>query len=188
MDSLGPAKPDGRVFWGYSLAYRLSEDPVYWSMARQIMVAMGYGDPGEPDGPGHTLVLGEELVREMERQTGEDDWREPVYGLYAVLELYQATGSCRCWSWRWGSATDWRRSRRRPGLFPRGQRLWARTGDEVPLALLHLTATLAGNRDQLPRASIDSATFHVRYSGDLEPHQRKPGDARTTDCRVFYGQ
>jgi pectate lyase len=188
LDSLGPAKPDGRVFWGYSLAYRLSEDPVHWSMARQIMVAMGYGDPGEPDGVEHSLVLGEALAQEMQRQTARDDWREPVYGLYAILDLYQATGKLALLELAVGIGQGLAASQTETGLFARGDRLWARTGDEVPLALLHLAATLAGNREALPQASIDSATFHVRYSGELDLHQRKPGDARTTDCRVFYGR
>ncbi len=188
IDSLGPAEPDGRVFWGYSLAYRLSEDPIHWSMARQIMMAMGYGDPGQPDGEEHSLVLGDSLVLEMKRQTERDDWREPIYGLYAVLDLYQATGKSALLELAVGVGEGLAASQTETGLFPRGNRAWARTGDEAPLALLHLAATLAGNRDQLPRASIDSATFHVRYSGPLEPHQQKPGDARTTDCRVFYGR
>ncbi len=188
QDSLGPTPPDGRVFWAYALAYRLSEQPVYWDMSRQIMQSLGFGDPGEPDGRGHQLRLDEELAEEMARQTAGDNWSQTAYALYALLELYQATGNQHFQDVAIGIGNGLLVRQTATGLFPRGERQWARTGDEIPLALLHLAAALEGQRAQLPRASIDSSTFHVRYTGHLQPHQRKPGDARTTDGRVFYGR
>ncbi len=73
------------------------------------------------------------------------------------------------------------------GLFPRSGYDHARTGDEIPLALLHLAGVLEGRADELPRRRFDFRLFHVAYHGDLEPHQRKRGDRRTYDHLVFYG-
>ena len=73
------------------------------------------------------------------------------------------------------------------GLFPRPGRTYARTGDEVPLALLHLAAVLAGQSSVLPPPTLDSRFFHCEYHGPLAPHQQKRADKRTYDHLVYYG-
>jgi len=73
------------------------------------------------------------------------------------------------------------------GLFPCPGRSWARTGDEVPLALLHLSAALAGKSDRMPPPVRDSRFFHCEYHGELEDHQQKRADKRTYDDLVYYG-
>ena len=73
------------------------------------------------------------------------------------------------------------------GLFPRPGREWAHTGDDIPLALLHLAAGIEGKRDRIPPAAIDNQFFHAVYYGELEPHQKKRNDDRTWDSLVYYG-
>jgi hypothetical protein len=73
------------------------------------------------------------------------------------------------------------------GLFPRPGRDWAQTGDEIPLALLHLAASLADKSDQMSPPIRDSRFFHCEYHGPLEEHQKKHDDKRTYDDLVYYG-
>ena len=75
----------------------------------------------------------------------------------------------------------------RNGLFPRAGRTYARTGDEVPLAMLHLAAAVDGRESVLPPPMLDNAFFHCEYDG--HPGWKAPGvdDKRTYDSNVFYG-
>ena len=66
-------------------------------------------------------------------------------------------------------------------------REYARTGDEAPLALLHLAAAKMGVGDRLPQAVLDDQYFHCPYRGEMEPHQRHRNPPRTYDWLVFYG-
>jgi hypothetical protein len=72
-------------------------------------------------------------------------------------------------------------------LFPRPGREYARTGDEIPLALLHLAAALEGKSDKMPQPIFDSRFFHCEYHGELDEYQQKRADKRTYDNLVFYG-
>jgi hypothetical protein len=73
------------------------------------------------------------------------------------------------------------------GLFPRPDREYARTGDEIPLALLHLAAALQGKIDRMPQPVFDYRFFHCEYHGPLTKSQKKRADKRTYDNLVFYG-
>jgi hypothetical protein len=73
------------------------------------------------------------------------------------------------------------------GLFPRSGREWARTGDEIPLAILHVAAASMNKSSLLPQPIFDSRFFHCEYHGQLEKHQEKRSDKRTYDHLVFYG-
>ena len=66
-------------------------------------------------------------------------------------------------------------------------RSWARTGDEIPLALLHMAAARADKSDLMPAPIRDSRFFHCEFHGKLEEHQQKRADKRTYDDLVFYG-
>jgi pectate lyase len=171
--SFAPRRPDGSILWGYALAYRLTEDPTHWQMVRHLCRHFGLGDVGLPDGSGRALNL----------NTSEAGWRT----IYALLELYHATGdrailrlSCRI-------ADNILKNQAPTGLFPRPDRLWAATGDEIPLALLHLAAAIEGKASLLPPPVFDSRFFHCEYDGPLEQNQQKRADKRTYDHLVFYG-
>ncbi|NQT52185.1 hypothetical protein HQ576_09055 [bacterium] len=172
-ESFAPRKPDGFLFWAYALAYRLTRNEDHWRMARQLAERLGLGDIGTP-GDGQ---------RSISHPTRASDWRL----LYALLELHQATGRQALLRLAASVGANAGRQQAPTGLFPRSGRDYARTGDELPLALLHLAAAMAGTRDRLPPAIFDRRFFHCVHDGPLEPRQRKRADPRTYDGYVFYG-
>ena len=173
-ESFAPGVPDGYLFWGYCLAYRLTRSSEHWQMVRELSRRLGLGDPGEADASGQRLDSG----------SRETDWRL----IYALLELHQATGRADLLRMACLVGDNAVAQQVRSGLFPRPGRDYARTGDEIPLALLHLAAAITGERDALPRAISDRRYFHCKHDGPLEPHQIKRDDPRTYDHLVYYGE
>jgi hypothetical protein len=175
--SFAPRGPDGTIFWAYCRAYRLTGDKEHWRMVGELGRRLGLGDLGAPaakEDSGKTDVTA-------------SDWRL----IYGLLELADASGAddvrprmlglaCRV-------ADNLLKMQAPSGLFPRRGRPWARTGDEVPLALAHLAAAIEGKRDRLPPPVFDARFFHCEYDGPLEEYQKKRADARTYDNNVFYG-
>lgn len=172
-ESFAPRNPDGHLLWGYAMAYRLSEDEDLWRMLRRLIRTMGMGDIGSPSGQGRALKL----------DTESTDWRM----IYALLELHRATGNRSMLRMAREIADNLLKLQTSTGLFPRPGREYARTGDEIPLALLHLAAALEGRSDEMPRPTFDSRFFHCEYHGRLDEHQKKRADKRTYDNYVFYG-
>lgn len=167
--SFAPRGPDGTLLWGYALAYRLSQDKAHWQMVRQLGKTMGLGDIGLPNGKERALKL----------KTSTRDWEL----IYVLLELNQATQQQSFLHLATRIADNLLALQNRHGLFPRPGREYARTGDDIPLALLHLAAALEGKSDQMPARRF----FHCEFHGDLDPHQKKRRDKRTYDNNVFYG-
>lgn len=170
--SFAPRKPDSQLLWGYAMAYRLTQDKAHWSMAREVAKALGLGDLGELDGK-----------RELDLGTESGDWG----AIYALLELHRATADRGFLALACRVGDNVARMQASSGLFPRPGRDYARTGDEAPLALLHLAAALDGKTAQMPQAILDSRFFHCEYHGKLAKHQQKRADRRTYDHLVFYG-
>jgi len=173
-DSFAPRHPDGFILWGYALAYRLTSNEVHWQMVRRLARILSLGDVGEPDG----------TERVLQFDTDSTDWR----CIYALLEIHQARQDPQFLRLASGIARNILKTQTATGLFPRLGREWARTGDEIPLALLHLAATLAGKGEQVPPAVRDSRFFHCEYHGPLEEYQKKRADKRTYDHLVYYGR
>jgi len=171
--SFAPRAGDGTLLWAYALAYRLSRDKLHWGMVRQLCKVMDLGDIGLPDGKQQALDL----------NTASRDWQQ----IYVLLELYHATGQPSLLKLGARIADNLLALQNRHGLFPRPGRAFARTGDDIPLALLHLAATLEGKAEQMPQARFDRRFFHCEFHGDLEEHQKKRADKRTYDNNVFYG-
>lgn len=171
--SFAPLKPNGGILWSYAMAYRLTRDDTLWAMVRQLAPALGLGDPGPPD-PGN---------RQLRLDTPAADWRL----IYALIELARATQDRSFLTLACRVADHLVATQTPAGLFPRRGRLYARTGDQIPLALLHLAAELEGKDALLPPATLDSAYFHCEYDG--AEVKKKPGvdDNRTYDNTVFYG-
>ena len=155
------------------MAYRLSEDKQIWKMIRQSAVTMGLGDVGSPSGQGQTLRL----------DTESTDWRL----IYALLELHRVTGNRSIRMMACRIADNLLKLQTSTGLFPRPKREYARTGDEIPLALLHVAAALDGKSNKMPPPGFDGRFFHCEYHGPLEEHQKKRADKRTYDNYVFFG-
>ena len=171
--SLAPRRPSTLTLWNYTTAYRLTKDPAHWRMAREIARRLGLGDLSEPGGSGPKLNA----------KSGLASWRP----IYALLDLHEATGDRAFLRLAARVADNVLAGQSETGLFPRRGREYARTGDEAPLAVLHVAAALVGKRAALPRAIYDSRFFHCVYSGPLAANQKKRLDSRTYDSRVFYG-
>jgi len=172
-NSFAPRNPDGALLWGYAMAYRLSKDEAHWNMVRQLGQSMGIGDIGLPTGKKQALKF----------DTDRADWRM----IYALLELYRVRNDHSMLQLACRIADNLLQLQKETGLFPRPGREYARTGDEIPLALLHLVAALEGKSDKMPQPIFDSRFFHCEYHGELDEHQQKRADKRTYDNLVFYG-
>lgn len=188
---LGPIRPDGEIFWSYAMAYRLSKDSLFWNMAREIALTMNLGDPGDTEGKGITLGVDALLNKTVEDHLNTDNWRTLVHNIYAILELYEATDNELFLNAASDIGLAIVNRQAGNGLFPRAGREYARTGDEVPLVLLHLAAAMTGKRDSLPQPMMDARFFHMEYFGELDEKQQRiaeAGDRRTMDHLVFYGR
>ena len=172
-DSFAPRHPDGFILWGYAMAYRLTSHKAHWQMVRRLTRILSLGDVGEPQGAGRVLQFG----------TDSADWR----CIYALLEIHEAQRDPQFLRLASCIANNILKTQTATGLFPRPGREWARTGDEIPLALLHLAASLAGKGEQVPPSVRDSRFFHCEYYGPLEDYQKKRADKRTYDDLVYYG-
>jgi len=172
-ESFAPRRPDGHLFWAYAMAYRLTGDEYHWQTLRELAGRLELGDLGQRNG----------AEGDLKSDTGCRDWRL----LYGLLELHRATERGDLLKLACQVADNLLETQSPGGLFPRQGRSYARTGDEIPLALLHLAAALAGKRDALPPPMLDARFFHCEYHGKLLEHQQKRADKRTYDHLVFYG-
>jgi pectate lyase len=172
-ESFAPRPADGLILWTYATAYRVTRDVEHWRMAGELMRLLGLGELGRPEGP-RKLAVG----------TDHADWRT----LYGLLELYRATQDRQILELACRVGDNLLRMQADSGLFPRPGYDYARTGDEAPLAILHLAAAIAGRSARMPAPRYDHAFFHCVYAGELEEHQRKRDDSRTYDHMVFYGR
>jgi hypothetical protein len=180
--SFAPRKPDATLFWGYCRAVRLTSDETARDMVKQLGNTLGLGAMGIED------VAAADAQGADEVRTSTSSWRL----IYALLELAEsdAYADSRAQLMRRAGEIGVRliKMQTQSGLFPRPGRDWARTGDEIPLALLHLAAALDGFADKLPPPTYDTRFFHCEYDAPLQPHQEKRGDARTYDHYVYYGE
>ena len=172
-ESFAPRRADGLILWSYALAYRLTGEQTHWQMLRRLGQSLDLGDIGQTDGGS----------RKLNFDTERDDWRI----LYAVLDMARATEDRRFMRLACRIGDNMLKLQSGTGLFARRGRLWARTGDEIPLALLHLAAVVLGKESVMPQPAFDSRFFHCEYHGPLEEHQKKRADKRTYDNLVFYG-
>ena len=171
-ESFAPAIPDGYLIWSYAMAYRLTGDRSHWDILRSLFQHIGLGELGESDGTGEIL----------DTETSCADWQI----IYALIELYKKTGNKTILQQACSIADNLLKWQTDNGLFPRPGRSYARTGDEVPLAILHLVAAIEGKLDLMPDPMLDTSFFHAIYHGELEPYQEKRDDNRTYDNFVYY--
>jgi pectate lyase len=171
--SFAPAGPDALIFWNYTLAYRLTRDAAHWRMARELAMVLGLGDLGEPATGRRALAF----------DTAAADWEY----IYALLELARATRDRSFLKLACRVGDNLLDQQARTGLFPRPGHVYARTGDPVPLALLHLAAALEGKDARLPQAMLDNGYFHCQFDGAPGPNPNIKDD-RTYDSAVFYGK
>jgi len=172
-ESFKPRTPDGWLLWSYALAYRLTGDAAHWRTLGMIAPRLGLGNLGRTDG----------TKRDLSFMTKLKDWRL----IYGLLELHRATKDARLLRLARRIGDNILAARSKTGLFPRSGRKYARTGDEAPLAILHLAGAIEGKSRRLPQPILDARFFHCLYYGKLDKHQKKRSDWRTYDSKVFYG-
>jgi pectate lyase len=168
-ESFAPRGPNGELFWGYALAYRLTGDEAHKQMVDELGTRLG--------------LWSSEAVGKPTEPCECSDWRL----IYALLELEAATGDAGYLKLARLVGDNLLKTQADTGMFPRSGREHARTGDDIPLALLHLAATLSGRRADIPAAVFDRRFFHCEFHGELEEYQKKRADSRTYDHYVFYG-
>ena len=171
--SFAPAGPNSSILWNYALAYRLTREKAHWTMARQLAQTLSLGDLGQPGAK----------QRKLHYDISCSDWRM----IYPLLELATATGDRSFLKLACQVGDNLLQTQRQTGLFPRSGYQHARTGDEIPLAVLHLAAALEAKQSLMPPPMLDNGFFHAEYEGVAVP--QKPGivDNRTYDSTVFYG-
>jgi len=178
-----PRDPDACLLWGYAMAYRVSRDKAYWDMACNIGKFMKIGDIGLPNGKERALNF----------DTDQLNWRI----IYSLLELYRAEGDRSILRLASRIADNLLKLQSQTGLFPRPGHSYARTGDEVPLVLLHLAAVIENKSDKIPEPIYDERYFHCWYNHVdknlpkelAERLKNVPGDkAKYADEELFYGR
>jgi pectate lyase len=172
-ESFAPAPPDGYLTWAYAMAYRLTGNESHWNMLSLLFRHIDLGELGDH---------GKENDK-LDMATSCTDWKI----IYALLELYKATGYQALLRQACTVADNLLKWQTSSGLIARPGRNYARTGDEVPLAILHLVAAIEAKSDQMPDPMLDASFFHAIFHGALEPYQQKRDDDRTYDHMVYYG-
>jgi pectate lyase len=150
--SFAPVSPDGLLLWGYALGWRLTREPGHWTMLQHLFRSLKLGELGEPDGRRRALRL----------DTGLRD----CVAIYALIELHEPSGDGAILRLAGRIGDNLLAMQTPTGLFPRRGREWARTGDDIPLALLHLVAAIEGKRNAIPPPAIDRQFFHAVYYGE----------------------
>ena len=168
-ESFAPRGPDGELLRGYALAYRLTGDKEHKRMIDELGAQLGLWQA--------------DSARVAAEPFACSDWR----AIYALLDLEKVVGDGRYLALACRVGDNLLGTQAASGLFPRSGYDYARTGDDIPLALLHLAGALAGRQDDLPTPYYDIHFFHCEYHGKLEDRQKKRADARTYDHYVFYG-
>lgn len=169
-ENLAPVGPNGRIFWGYATAYRLAGKPQHWLMVRQLALAMGHGDLGPEEGGEGVQPFPPAAVATVSH-----------WDLYAFLELYRATGREVFLEMAVRIGDNMLAQQSESGLFPLPGREWARTGDEIPLALLHLAAALEKTTEELPAPVSENTGF-------ISPRPDSTGGfERIRDAEILYG-
>lgn len=171
--SFAPYGPDGMIFWNYALAFRLTGEPAHWDMVRELARQLGLGDPGDQP---------RARQRPLNFNTTAADWRV----IYALLELHRATRDRALLNLAARVGENLLRWQTQTRLFPRPGYTYGRTGDAVPLALLHLAAALQGKSERLPPPMLDNGYLHCEHDGARGPNPNIQDD-RTYDSSLYFG-
>ncbi len=154
---------DGRHFFAYAIACKLSKDELMWRMTRSIGQGLGLGDLGEAPGK----------PRAIRRDTTNND---PLV-LFGLLELHEASGDAAYLKLAQRVADNALATRVHNGLFVESKdHLIARLDAPWPLALLHLRAAMLGLAKKPPTFWNGRGYFHCPFDGK----------GRTYDIHVFY--
>ena len=147
----------------YARAYRLSNDPQMWEMARNIAQGIGWGDIGSEPGVGVN----------MDMSTAGNSATE----LFALLELYRAAPHSDYLAQAEQVADNMIASYYHHGYFlPSEDRVYADFNRLEPLAILALEAVLRGEPEKVPAYQAGRSYIHGTYYNQ----------GRTYDSRVIW--
>ncbi len=173
VSSFQPYAPDALHFWNYALAFRLTGENEHWQMIRHLAQPLGLGDPGSTP---------RSRRRALNENTTAADWRL----IYALLELHRSTRDRAFLNLAARVGDNLLAWQTPTKLFPRPHYAYGRTGDAVPLALLHLAAALDGRSNRLPPPMLDNGYFHCEHDGASGPNPNVQDD-RTYDSSLYLG-
>jgi hypothetical protein len=161
--SLSKRRSSALHFWGYALAFKLTRDPLMWSMTRSIGTGLGLGQFGEPPGqPGEI---------NLHTDNAESDL------IFALLDLHQATGRKEFLTLAARIGDNALAREFHHGFFvPDERHVMAQLDSSTPLALLYLHAALHQPTVELPVYSASRGYLHGYYAGQ----------GRTYDTSVIY--
>jgi pectate lyase len=145
-------RADLMLFYSYALGYRLTQDDVLWSVARNIARGHGLGDVGQKPGRGVAVNL-------------STDNSDPI-AVFALLDLYHAVGD-RAYldlARRIGD-NILARSFHHGFFLPDSRHIHARFDADEPLALLAIDAALRGSPEAVPAYNAGRGYFHGRFDG-----------------------
>jgi ankyrin repeat protein len=149
-----PAQPSD--FWAYAVAYRLTDDPFMWEMARDIARGNRYGDIG--------------ISPTEEPQLDYDSTVSDPHGLLGFLELYRKTKRQAFLRMAERIAGTMLADRFHEGFFVGSAQLVFCKFDAVDsLALLHLHAFASGQvRTPIPHVWPGTSFFDMAYRNKEE--------------------
>jgi pectate lyase len=165
-EALQASSADALLLWSYALGFRLSNHPQLWSIVCAIAKGIGLGD------------FSSDRSSPFSRGNSAPDCTDP-YAIFALLELYRATGQVRYIELAAVVGDNMGCSGGRKNLFLiSGNQSYAKLDNIAPLALLHLAAECRGIRHELPSYCGGSAFFGSVYDGM----------GHVTDQQLFYSR
>jgi pectate lyase len=165
-DTLPPVFADFKLLWSYVKGYRSTRSQQLWDIAKSIAEGNGFGNIGNAGAEGNLEInMGTQCT-------------EPT-AIFAVLELYQATGKEQFLELAMVIANNLIEHRLIDGLFlPSPHHLYANFDCAEPLALMHLAGELLGRRKELPSYLGGTPFFGAAYDGL----------GHTKDTSFYYGR
>ncbi len=142
------ANPD--IFCAYALAAKISQDPFYWGMARQMALAIKLGDIGEKSG----------ALPQLDPATKSTDEANIV----ALLHLHRMTKRSEYLDAACRIADNILATNRVNGLFvPKADLRYTRLDSPYALVLLNLAAALEGRENLVPEHWFSSSYFACEW-------------------------
>ena len=164
-NELSPIRADERFLFSYARTYRLSNDPIIWSMVRSIMEGLGFGRLGD-------------TASDLPELTGNTENSNPET-IFALLELYEANKHPQYLELADAVAENIIKRSYHFGFFlPGSSHLNANFDAIEPLSLLALEAVKQNLPECVPVYSGGRGYIHGQYA-DM---------GRTYDSRAIWSE
>ncbi|NMO95543.1 hypothetical protein [Paenibacillus lemnae] len=152
-EALSSKPADGLMFWSYAAGYRRSEDPELWHIVRNMGRGLGLGDLDKLRQAGTLLPCGTKCSN--------------THVLFGLLELAAIHPESHYLTLAEEIGDHILANTFHHGFFlPSKRHVYARFDSIDPLALLHLSAEMQGNRSVIPSYFGGKAFFAADYDGN----------------------